>query len=182
LATDSASEAFTPGWTALGTFDIAADSSADLELAKIQWTLQTNGTAWKTDVTAADFRVYLTTNSSDELSDNTGVTVSYTSSTGVAIAWADAYRPVVAAGSSKSYLLEADTLSSAGNGYAIDQGLAAGVDALVSSYIDSDASGDTTTDIDFIWDDEVNSTYATHTGYLIDALNPLDGNTRNYDK
>ncbi len=183
LASGSASGTFVPGWTELGTFSIAADAAGDLELAKIQWTLETNGTAWKNDLTVSDFQVYDTNNLSNDLTDDTGVTVTYTASTGVfAINWDNAYRPVIAHNSSKSYLLKVDTLSSEGLGYAIDQGLSSGVDAVVRAYINIDTVSASGVDADLVWDDEVNTSYATINGFGVRYINPLYGNSRIYDR
>ena len=176
LASDSASGSFVPGWTEVGTFTFTADSAEDVELSSVKFTLETNGSTWRADLGTADFKLYDINNLNDDLLDNAGVTVSYTTSTGVlTVSWDASHRPTVAKGGSKSYLLKIDTLSSAGNGYAIDEGLSTGVDAFLRAYIDSDSISSS----NLVWYEGGESTAIN--GYLVKNL-PVYGNSRIYDR
>jgi len=178
LASDSASGSFVPGWTEAGTFTFTADPAEDVKLDTIKFTLETNGSTWKADLNANDFRLYDTNNLNDNLLDNTGVTATYSTSTGVlTVTWGASYRPTIAKGGSKSYLLKIDTLSSGGNSYAIDAGLSQGVDAYLRVYIDTDSSTGTTGNL--VWYEGGETTAIN--GYLIKNL-PVYGNSRVYSR
>ncbi|MFA5051351.1 MAG: hypothetical protein WC499_04550, partial [Patescibacteria group bacterium] len=163
--------------TELGTFVVTADAAANVEIAKLQWTLITNGAAWKANLASTDFQVWDTSDLYDELSNNEGVTTSYTTSTGVfSISWADANRPAVA---STTYLLKVDTLSTDGAAaVAVDSGITG--TTTIQAEINTDAVTDAGADADFVWDDDINTTYATLNGYLVKNITPLYTSSRSY--
>ncbi|MDD5164320.1 MAG: hypothetical protein PHF10_03385 [Patescibacteria group bacterium] len=166
--------------TEIGKFTVTSDVAADSEIAKLQWTLSTNGAAWKADLASTDFTVTdITSSSNDDLSDNTGITTAYTTSTGVfSISWADAYRPTVSNSQPRTYLLKVDTSSSDGSGLAVDSGITG--TTTLQAYINTDVVDASGAAADFVWDDDINTTYATLNGYMIKNIDPLYSNVRSY--
>ncbi|MCK9578797.1 hypothetical protein M0R01_04940, partial [bacterium] len=181
LATGSATGSFVPGWTDVGTWTISADAAEDVDVDGVKFTLETNGTSWKGDITTADFRLYDTSNLNDDLLDNgeSQVAVTYATSTGIlTVDWVAAYRQTAPKGSSKSFLLKVDTLSSATTAYAIDQGLGAGLDAYLRAFVDTDSTAGATGNL--VWYDKVTGGAAIN-GYLVKTL-PAYSNGRTYDR
>ncbi|MDD5625695.1 MAG: hypothetical protein PHG83_00835 [Patescibacteria group bacterium] len=172
LATGSATGAFVPGWTDVGTWTVSADAADDVYVNTLKFTIESNDTDWTAALAATDFTLYDTGSLSVDILTDTGITATYSTSTLTVTADSADYRFIVPKGSSKSYLLKAHTSA----GGVIGTALAAGVDAFLDAYINSDAVAGTTGNL--VWYDKSVGGTAIN-GNLIKAL-PVYSNGRTY--
>ena len=175
LATGSATGAFVPGWTDVGTWTVSADAADDVYVNTLKFTMESNDTDWEAALAATDFKLYDTSNLSTDLLTAGGIMPIYTTNGVLTVAANDAaHRLIIPQGNSKSYLLKVNTAA----GGVIGVGVSDITDAYLDAYIGSDATAGTTGNV--VWYDQFTGSTAIN-GYLIKNL-PVYSNSRIYNR